>query len=43
VDHSIVNDIALCIIVAWVLAFVAQFFRQPLILAYLLAGFLIVR
>lgn len=38
-DHGLINDIAVCIVMAWVLAVVAQLFRQPLILAYLVAGF----
>ncbi|PYI86645.1 MAG: hypothetical protein DME26_08680 [Verrucomicrobia bacterium] len=38
-EHSLVNDIAICIIVAWVLAVAAQLLKQPLILAYLVAGF----
>ena len=39
--HPIINDIALCIIAAWALGVLAQFFRQPVILAYLLGGFAI--
>ncbi len=39
--HQIINDIALCIIAAWALGVLAQFFRQPVILAYLLGGFAI--
>ncbi len=38
-DHHLVNDIAICIIAAWVLALGAHIFKQPLILAYLLTGF----
>jgi len=38
VDHSLVSEIASCIIAAWALAVIAQIFRQPLILAYLAAG-----
>jgi Kef-type K+ transport system membrane component KefB len=38
-EHSLISDIAICIMVAWVLAFVAQLLKQPLILAYLIAGF----
>lgn len=37
-DHSLVSEIASCIIAAWALAVIAQLFRQPLILAYLAAG-----
>lgn len=40
-DHSIIFDVAICIIVAWILAVVAQLLRQPLILAYLIAGFVV--
>ena len=37
-NHDLINEIAICIIVAWVLAIGAQLLRQPLILAYLVAG-----
>ena len=40
-DHSLVTDIAICIIAAWVVAVVSQIARQPLLLAYLVAGFAI--
>ncbi len=40
-EHGLINDIAICIVVAWVLAVGAQLLRQPLILAYLVAGFAI--
>jgi Kef-type K+ transport system membrane component KefB/voltage-gated potassium channel Kch len=39
VDHSLASEIASCIIAAWALAVLAQMLRQPLILAYLAAGF----
>src|ERR1043166_1392152 len=39
VDHGLIIDIAICIIAAWVMAVVCQGFRQPLLIAYLLAGF----
>ena len=39
--HELIRDITLCILFAWVLGLLAHFFRQPLILAYLIAGFLI--
>jgi Kef-type K+ transport system membrane component KefB len=39
--HELIRDITLCILFAWVLGLVAHFFRQPLILAYLIAGFFI--
>lgn len=40
-EHSLIKDIAICIVVAWLLAIPAQLFRQPLILAYLIAGLII--
>ena len=40
-EHGLINDIAICIVVAWLLAIAAQILRQPLILAYLIAGFAI--
>jgi Kef-type K+ transport system membrane component KefB len=39
--HELIGDITSCILFAWVLGLLAHFFRQPLILAYLIAGFLI--
>jgi Kef-type K+ transport system membrane component KefB len=39
VEHGIATDVALCIITAWVVAVVSQVARQPLLLAYLVAGF----
>ncbi|HAV60824.1 MAG TPA: hypothetical protein DCY13_00470 [Verrucomicrobiales bacterium] len=38
-EHSLINDIAVCIVVAFGLAVVSQWLRQPLIVAYLGAGF----
>jgi len=38
-EHNLVNDIAVCVIAAWVVAVASQVARQPLLLAYLLAGF----
>lgn len=38
---GIIIDIVLCIIAAWLVALVFQVLRQPLLLAYLAAGFLI--
>jgi len=38
-EHSLVSDIAICIIAAWVVAVASQVARQPLLLAYLVAGF----
>ncbi len=40
-EHNLVTDIATCIIAAWLVAVVSQVARQPLLLAYLVAGFLI--
>jgi Kef-type K+ transport system membrane component KefB len=39
--QELIRDITLCILFAWVLGLFAHFFRQPLILAYLIAGFVI--
>src|ERR1041384_5127658 len=39
--HELIHDITFCILFAWVLGLAAQFFQQPLILAYLVAGFTI--
>jgi Kef-type K+ transport system membrane component KefB len=39
VEHGLVTDIAICIIAAWVVAVGSQVARQPLLLAYLAAGF----
>jgi Kef-type K+ transport system membrane component KefB len=39
--HDIINDMAICIVMAWLLALAAQVLRQPLILAYLIAGFVV--
>ena len=38
-DHSLASEIAKCIIAAWALAVVARLLGQPIILAYLAAGF----
>lgn len=40
-DHGLVIDIAICIIAAWVLGVFCQTIRQPLLIAYLVAGFVI--
>lgn len=39
--HELITDITSCILFAWGLGLLAHFFRQPLILAYLIAGFFI--
>jgi Kef-type K+ transport system membrane component KefB len=40
-EHGLVTDIAICIIAAWILAVLSQVARQPVLLAYLVAGFVI--
>ncbi|HUA67907.1 MAG TPA: cation:proton antiporter [Candidatus Saccharimonadales bacterium] len=40
-EQGLVIDVALCIIAAWVVAVISQVTRQPLLLAYLVAGFAI--
>ena len=40
-EHGLVTDIAISIIAAWVVAVLSQVARQPLLLAYLVAGFAI--
>ena len=40
-EHGLVTDIAICIIAAWLLAVLSQVARQPVLLAYLVAGFII--
>lgn len=40
-EHGLVSDIAICIIAAWVMAVASHALKQPLLLAYLLAGFAI--
>ena len=40
-EHGLVTDIAICIIAAWIVAVLSQVVRQPLLLAYLVAGFAI--
>ena len=39
--HELIRDITFCILFAWALGLVAHFTRQPLILAYLVGGFVI--
>jgi Kef-type K+ transport system membrane component KefB len=39
--HDLIRDITLCILFAWGIGLIAHFTRQPLILAYLIAGFII--
>jgi Kef-type K+ transport system membrane component KefB len=41
VEHNLVSDIAVCVIAAWLVAVVGQTARQPVLLAYLLAGYAI--
>jgi Kef-type K+ transport system membrane component KefB/Trk K+ transport system NAD-binding subunit len=40
-EPGLVTDIAICIIAAWVVAVISHVARQPLLLAYLVAGFAI--
>jgi Kef-type K+ transport system membrane component KefB len=40
-EQGLVSDIAISIIAAWVLAVLSQILRQPVLLAYLVAGFVI--
>jgi len=40
-EHGLVTDIAISIIAAWIVAVISQVARQPLLLAYLVAGFII--
>src|ERR1700760_5045413 len=39
--HELIGDVTFCILFAWALGLAAHFLPQPLILAYLIAGFLI--
>ncbi len=39
--HQLIQDISICIAVAWALGVIAQYLRQPVILAYLAGGFAI--
>jgi Kef-type K+ transport system membrane component KefB len=41
VEHQVLIDLAICIIAAWLVGVGAQILKQPLILAYLVAGFLV--
>jgi len=40
-EHGLVTDIAICIIAAWIVAVASHALKQPLLLAYLIAGFAI--
>jgi Kef-type K+ transport system membrane component KefB len=40
-EHGLITDIAVCIIAAWVVGITCQAARQPLLLAYLAAGYAI--
>ncbi len=40
-NHELIIDIARCIIAAWVVAVICQAAKQPLLIAYLVAGFAI--
>jgi Kef-type K+ transport system membrane component KefB len=41
VEYPLLNDLAICIIAAWIIGVGAQALKQPLILAYLAAGFIV--
>lgn len=40
-EHQVLNDLAICVVAAWLVGVCAQLLKQPLILAYLTAGFLV--
>jgi Kef-type K+ transport system membrane component KefB len=40
-EPQLVSDLAICIVAAWLMGVLAQVTRQPLLLAYLVAGFVI--
>lgn len=40
-EHSVISELAICIVAAWVLSVAAQLLKQPLLMAYLVAGFLV--
>ncbi len=40
-NPGLISEVALCIVVAWLLALAARLIRQPLIIAYLAAGLLV--
>lgn len=39
--HELLHEIAVCIVAAWICGVVANFLRQPVLLAYLVGGFVI--
>jgi Kef-type K+ transport system membrane component KefB len=39
--ERVLNDLAICVLAAWLMGVAAQFLKQPLILAYLLAGIIV--
>jgi Kef-type K+ transport system membrane component KefB len=39
--HELLHEIAICIVAAWVCGVIANFLRQPVLLAYLVGGFVI--
>lgn len=40
-EHNVISELAICIVAAWVFGVAAQALKQPLLLAYLVAGFLV--
>jgi Kef-type K+ transport system membrane component KefB len=41
VGHSVINDLAICIVAAWLFSVIGQLLKQPLLLAYLVAGLVV--
>ncbi len=39
--HELMHEIAVCIVAAWICGVVANFLKQPVLLAYLVGGFLV--
>lgn len=39
--HEIIRDITYCVLAAWLFGLVANWLRQPVLLAYLAGGFLL--
>lgn len=40
-EHQVLNDLAICIVAAWIVGLAAQALKQPLLLAYIGAGFFV--
>ena len=39
--HEIIRDITFCVLAAWVFGLLANWLRQPVLLAYLIGGFVL--